>query len=194
MAYRNFKMKAIQTKLQDCYILEPTTIGDSRGYFFESFNSRKFKELTGLEVDFVQDNQSFSTKGVLRGLHAQRGQHAQAKLVRVLQGRVLDVVVDARTDSPTFGKHEAIELSSENNLQVFIPRGFLHGFVVLSESATFFYKCDNFYNRDAECGVKFDDPALGIDWQLEANTLTISEKDQVLPSFNEVFNSNNQTK
>lgn len=180
-------MKITQTKLEGCYILEPNKIGDSRGYFFESFNASKFAELTGRTVDFVQDNQSFSTKGVLRGLHAQAGQYAQAKLVRVLQGAVLDVVLDARPDSPTFGQHEAIELSAENNLQVFIPRGFLHGFVVLSDSATFFYKCDNLYNKDAECGVKFDDPALGINWRLDSSELTISEKDQVLPSFEQVF-------
>lgn len=180
-------MKITQTKLKGCYILEPTKIGDSRGYFFESFNSRKFTELTGEQVDFLQDNQSFSTKGVLRGLHAQAGEHSQAKLVRVLQGTVLDVVVDARADSPTFGQHETIEISAENNLQVFIPRGFLHGFVVLSESATFFYKCDNFYNKESECGVKFDDPALGIDWRLAHDELIISDKDQLLPSFKEVF-------
>ncbi|MGO1242894.1 MAG: dTDP-4-dehydrorhamnose 3,5-epimerase [Sphingobacterium sp.] len=182
-------MKATQTKLQDCYILEPTKIGDSRGYFFESFNSQKFTQLTGLQVNFVQDNQSFSTKGVLRGLHAQAGGHAQAKLVRVLEGKVLDVIVDARADSPTFGQHEAIELSAENNLQVFIPRGFLHGFVVLSDTATFFYKCDNIYNKESECGVQFDDPALGIDWKLDNSVLKISEKDKILPTFEEVFGS-----
>lgn len=174
-------MKVTETKLKGCFILEPTKYGDSRGYFFESFNEQTFKNLTGVEATFVQDNQSFSTYGVLRGLHAQSGEDAQGKLVRVLQGRVLDVAVDIRPDSTTFGEHVAVELSAENNLQLFIPRGFLHGFVVLSETATFFYKCDNFYNREAECGVKFDDPALGIDWILPKEDLIISDKDMVLP-------------
>ncbi|MFD1771509.1 dTDP-4-dehydrorhamnose 3,5-epimerase [Sphingobacterium suaedae] len=180
-------MNITETKLQGCFILEPKKIGDSRGYFFESFNERTFHDLTGTTTHFVQDNQSFSTQGVLRGLHAQAGEYAQAKLVRVLQGRVVDVAVDARLDSPTFGEHVAVELSEENNRQLFVPRGFLHGFVVLSETATFFYKCDNFYNKDSECGVKFDDPALGIKWGVPAEALIISEKDALLPSFQEVF-------
>lgn len=178
-------MKVTETKLKDCLILQPTKFGDSRGYFFESFNERTFEELTGDKVHFVQDNQSFSTRGVLRGLHAQVGEFAQAKLVRVLQGEVLDVAVDVRLGSPTFGQYEAIYLSAENNLQLFIPRGFLHGFVVLSDTAEFFYKCDNFYHRDAECGLRFDDPYLGIDWQLLDHELTISEKDQHLPLWKE---------
>ena len=180
-------MKATETKLKGCFILEPTKFGDSRGHFFESFNEQTFNKLTGTETHFVQDNQSYSTRGVLRGLHAQAGEHAQAKLVRVLEGKVIDVAVDARPDSETFGQHIAIELSAENNLQFFVPRGFLHGFVVLSETATFFYKCDNFYNKESECGVKFDDPALGINWGIDANELVISDKDQVLPSFDTVF-------
>ena len=180
-------MKLTETKLQGCYILEPTKYGDSRGYFFESFNEKVFQELSGASIHFVQDNQSFSTKGVLRGLHAQTGEHAQAKLVRVLQGEVLDIAVDARKDSPTFGRYEAVRLSAENNLQLFIPRGFLHGFVVLSDTAEFFYKCDNFYHKESECGVKFDDPDLGIDWTLPYNELIISDKDAVLPSFREIF-------
>lgn len=174
-------MKVTETKLSGCFIIEPTTYGDSRGYFFESFNEQTFQEHTGTTTRFVQDNQSFSTRGVLRGLHAQRGEHAQAKLVRVLQGRVLDVMVDARPDSPTFGQYETVELSAENNLQVFIPRGFLHGFVVLSDTATFFYKCDNFYHKEAEWGVRYDDPTLAIDWQLSPEELIISDKDQALP-------------
>jgi dTDP-4-dehydrorhamnose 3,5-epimerase len=182
-------MKITETLLKDCYILEPAVFGDSRGYFFESFNARTFNKLTGTQTVFVQDNQSYSTKGVLRGLHAQAGENAQAKLVRVVQGAVLDVAVDARLESPTFGQHVAVELSAENNRQLFVPRGFLHGFVVLSETATFFYKCDNFYNKESECGVKFDDPALGIDWRLPHNELLISDKDQVLPSFKDVFSS-----
>lgn len=180
-------MKVTETKLKGCFILEPTTYGDSRGYFFESFNERSFNELTGTDTHFVQDNQSYSTKGVLRGLHAQAGEYAQAKLVRVLRGKVIDVAVDARQGSPTFGQHVAVELSDENNLQLFVPRGFLHGFVVLSDTATFFYKCDNFYNKESECGVKFDDPALGIDWGIPAAELVISDKDQILPTFKEVF-------
>jgi len=180
-------MKATETKLKGCFILEPAKFGDSRGYFFESFNARTFNELTGTETRFVQDNQSYSTRGVLRGLHAQAGEHAQAKLVRVLEGTVIDVAVDARPGSETFGQHVAVELSAENNLQLFVPRGFLHGFVVLSDTATFFYKCDNFYNRESESGVKFDDPALGIDWGIPAAELIISDKDQILPTFKEVF-------
>ncbi len=180
-------MKATETKLKGCFILEPAKFGDSRGYFFESYNEQTFNRLTGTTTRFVQDNQSYSTRGVLRGLHAQAGEFAQAKLVRVLEGRVVDVAVDARPDSETFGQHVAVELSAENNLQLFVPRGFLHGFVVLSETATFFYKCDNFYNKESECGVKFDDPALGIDWGISAEELIISDKDQILPTFQEVF-------
>jgi len=185
-------MKATETKLKGCFILEPNKYGDNRGYFFESFNERTFNELTDTQTHFVQDNQSYSTRGVLRGLHAQAGEHAQAKLVRVLEGKVIDVAVDARRGSATFGQHVAVELSAENNLQLFVPRGFLHGFVVLSETATFFYKCDNFYNRESECGVKFDDPVLSIDWVLSREDLIISDKDAVLPSFNEVFSKTSE--
>ena len=174
-------MNITETKLKGCFIIEPRKLGDSRGYFFESYNEQAFHRQTGTATRFVQDNQSFSTKGVLRGLHAQRGEYAQAKLVRVLQGCVLDVIVDARPDSATFGQYEAVELSEENNLQVFIPRGFLHGFVVLSDTATFFYKCDNFYQKDAEWGVRYDDPTLAIDWQLPQEELIISDKDKILP-------------
>ena len=138
-------MRIEATPLKDCYIIHDTVFEDSRGYFFESFNRQKFEELTGISAGFVQDNQSSSTRGVLRGLHFQRGEHAQAKLVRVLQGTVLDVAVDIRNDSPTFGKYFALELSDSSRTQLFIPRGFAHGFVVLSERAVFFYKCDNFF-------------------------------------------------
>jgi len=181
-------MKVTETKLGGCFILEPTKFGDNRGYFFESFNEKIFNELTGTTTHFVQDNQSFSTRGVLRGLHAQAGEYAQAKLVRVLEGRVIDVAVDARVDSPTFGEHVAVELSAENNLQLFVPRGFLHGFVVLSDIATFFYKCDNFYNKESECGVRFDDPDLEINWKISVEELIVSDKDLVLPAFTKVFN------
>lgn len=180
-------MKATETHLKGCFIIEPQKFGDSRGYFFESFNSQRFNELTGTETLFVQDNQSYSTKGVIRGLHAQEGMSAQAKLVRVLEGEVIDVAVDARPGSPTFGQHVAIKLSAENNLQLFIPRGFLHGFSVLSETATFFYKCDNFYNKESEQGILYNDPALGIDWGIEAGAELVSDKDIILPTFNEIY-------
>ncbi|MFD0700110.1 dTDP-4-dehydrorhamnose 3,5-epimerase [Myroides pelagicus] len=180
-------MKVIETHLKGCFIIEPQKFGDSRGYFFESFNAKRFNELTNTETLFVQDNQSYSTKGVIRGLHAQQGEFAQAKLVRVLQGKVIDVAVDARPDSPTFGQHVAVELSEENNLQLFIPRGFLHGFSVLSETAVFFYKCDNFYNKDSEQGIIYNDPALGIDWRVEEESEIVSDKDIILPTFNEIY-------
>jgi dTDP-4-dehydrorhamnose 3,5-epimerase len=176
-------MKFIETKLKGCFILEPTLFEDERGYFMESYNQKTFQEQTGTDTVFVQDNQSFSSKGVLRGLHYQCGEHAQAKLVRVLQGEVLDVAVDIRPNSPTYGQYEAILLSEENKLQFFIPRGFAHGFLVLSETATFFYKCDNFYNKESEGGIIYNDSQLNIDWQLQEKELIISEKDQVQPSF-----------
>lgn len=166
--------------LEGLFIIEPQIFKDSRGFFFESFNQRKFKEATGKEVNFVQDNQSSSSYGVLRGLHFQRPPFAQAKLVRVLAGEVLDVVVDIRKDSSTYGKHFSIVLSSEDNLQVFIPKGFAHGFVVLSETATFFYKCDNFYAPDYDSGILFNDQDLGIDWKIPSKDLIISEKDRAL--------------
>jgi len=180
-------MKVTETKLKGCFVLEPTKFGDSRGYFFESFNSNTFNKLTGTATVFVQDNQSYSTRGVLRGLHAQSGEYTQAKLVRVLEGEVLDVAVDVRPGSDTFGEYVAVRLSAENNLQLFIPRGFLHGFVVISETATFFYKCDNFYNKDLECGINPLDETLAIDWGLETKDILLSEKDKDAPSFLTVF-------
>src|SRR5690606_34004884 len=150
-------MKIVNTILPDCIIIEPTIFKDERGYFYESFNEERFNQLIGQNIRFVQDNQSFSTYGVLRGLHFQRGEHAQAKLVRVLKGEVLDVAVDIRPDSSTFGKHFSILLSAENKLQLFIPRGFAHGFVVLSEEAEFFYKCDNYYNKASEACILYSD-------------------------------------
>lgn len=178
-------MKATETNLKGCFILEPTIFGDERGYFFESFNKEKFTELIGNEVNFVQDNQSYSSKGVLRGLHYQTGDYAQAKLVRVLQGTVLDVAVDLRKGSPTFGEHIAAELSLENQKQLFVPRGLAHGFIVLSETAIFFYKCDNFYNKESEGGIIYNDPKLNIDWKLPKNELIISEKDTILPTLDQ---------
>ncbi|WP_271768240.1 dTDP-4-dehydrorhamnose 3,5-epimerase [Aquimarina algiphila] len=177
-------MKAIETKLKGCFILEPSVFEDERGYFFESYNQNKLNELIGQEVNFVQDNQSYSTKGVIRALHYQVGEHAQAKLVRALEGTVLDVAVDLRENSPTFGEYFAVELSAENKKQLFIPRGFAHGFCVLSETATFFYKCDNFYNKSAEGGIIYNDKDLNIDWTIEEDVeLIISEKDRSLPLF-----------
>lgn len=179
-------MKVIETKLKGCFVLEPTIFGDERGYFFESFNKGSFKELTGFEIEFVQDNESYSTKGVLRGLHFQRGDFAQAKLVRVSQGAVLDVAVDIRKNSPTFGQHVAVEISSENKKQLFVPRGFAHGFIVLSDTVTFLYKCDNLYNKASEGGIIYNDPSLNIDWKLAASEFIISEKDKILPTLAEV--------
>ena len=175
-------MTFTETKLKGCFILEPKIIKDERGYFMESFNERTFQEGIGQKVTFVQDNQSFSSKGVLRGLHYQTGEHAQAKLVRVLQGEVLDVAVDIRPDSPTFGQYEAVILSGENQKQFFVPRGFAHGFLVLSETATFFYKCDNFYNKESEGGIIYNDENININWQFSLEDLIISEKDKVQPT------------
>jgi dTDP-4-dehydrorhamnose 3,5-epimerase len=175
-------MKIEATPLKDCYIIHDTVFEDSRGYFFESFNQKTFNNLTGLNVNFVQDNQSKSTKGVLRGLHYQTGEFAQAKLVRVLQGKVLDVAVDLRQSSPTFGKYFAIELTAENRKQFFVPRGFAHGFVVLSNEAVFFYKCDNYYNKPSEGGLIYNDATLNINWQLPETDLLLSDKDKVLPN------------
>lgn len=174
-------MNFIPTKLQGCFIIEPKIINDERGYFMESFNETTFENGIWQKVHFVQDNQSFSTKGVLRGLHYQVGDHAQAKLVRVLQGEVLDVAVDIRPESETFGHYESVVLSGENQTQFFVPRGFAHGFLVLSETATFFYKCDNFYNKASEGGIIFNDQTINIDWQFESEKLLISEKDLVQP-------------
>ncbi len=176
-------MKFTPTNLDGCYVIEPTVLNDERGYFMESFNEKTFQEGVNQEVLFVQDNQSFSTQGVLRGLHYQRGEHSQAKLVRVLSGEVLDVAVDIRPESTSYGQHFSIILSEENNKQLFVPKGFAHGFLVLSESAIFFYKCDNYYNKASEGGIIYNDVSLAIDWHLQQQNLIISEKDQQLPSF-----------
>jgi len=176
-------MTITPTPLEGCLIITPRIFNDDRGYFFESFNQRSFFEATGLDILFVQDNQSFSTKGVLRGLHLQKGEHAQSKLVRVTKGEVLDVAVDLRKASPTYGQYVAERLSAENNKQLFIPRGFAHGFVVLSDEVTFQYKCDNYYNKASEGGLHFADPGINIDWVLPANELLVSEKDEILPFF-----------
>lgn len=175
-------MKFIPTKLEGCFIIEPKIIQDDRGFFMESFNENTFQNGIGKHIHFVQDNQSFSSKGVLRGLHYQTGEHAQAKLVRVLQGEVLDIAVDIRPDSSTYGHYVSVVLSGDNQTQFFVPRGFAHGFLVLSETATFFYKCDNFYNKESEGGLMYNDSTLNIDWQFPTSDLLISEKDQVLPT------------
>jgi len=175
-------MNFISTKLEGCFIIEPKIIQDSRGYFMESFNENSFQNGIGKRVTFVQDNQSFSSKGVLRGFHYQTGEHAQAKLVRVLQGEVLDVAVDIRPNSSTYGQYFSTILSAENQTQFFIPRGFAHAFLVLSETATFFYKCDNFYNKESEGGIIYNDPILNVDCQFPIADMLISEKDQNLPT------------
>ena len=178
-------MRIVQTPLKDCFIIHEKVHGDARGYFIETFNQRDFKAASGLDIQFVQDNQSKSSKGVLRGLHMQRGSSAQAKLVRVLAGSVLDVAVDLRKGSPSFGQHFTIELTAENHKQFFVPAGFAHGFVVLSESATFFYKVDKFYEPGNEVGIMYNDADLNIDWKLADNELILSDKDKVLGSFAE---------
>lgn len=175
-------MNFIPTKLKGCYILEPKVIFDERGYFMESFNEKRFQEGINEEIHFVQDNQSYSTKGVLRGLHYQTGEHAQAKLVRVLSGEVLDVAVDIRPESETYGEYVTVLLSAENQRQFFVPRGFAHGFLVLSETATFFYKCDNFYNKESEGGIIYNDSKINIDWKFPEKDFIISEKDQIQPT------------
>ena len=177
-------MKVISTPIAGVYIVEPRVFEDVRGYFFESYNKAKF-EAAGLHYDFIQDNQSKSSYGTVRGLHFQKGEHVQGKLVRVLEGAVLDVAVDLRKGSPSYGKHVAVELSAENKRQLLIPRGFAHGFSVLSETAVFAYKCDNLYCKDAEGGIRFDDPALGIDWRVEKGKELLSDKDKDLPFFTE---------
>lgn len=176
-------MEIQETGLKDCLIIKPRVFEDPRGYFFESFNKKTFEEQTGLSGNFVQDNQSFSSYGVIRGLHAQSGEFAQAKLVRVLKGEVLDVAVDARPGSPTYGKHISVKLSAENHLQLYVPRGFLHGFSVLSETAEFFYKCDNFYSKASELGVIYNDKDLAIDWMIPDDKAAVSDKDLILNNF-----------
>lgn len=175
-------MPFIETPIQDLLIFEPKILEDARGYFFESFNSAIFAE-KNINTNFVQDNQSKSTYGVLRGLHYQLNPFAQAKLVRVISGEVLDVAVDIRQNSPTFGEHFSIILSAENKKQLYIPRGFAHGFVVLSETAEFFYKCDNFYSKEHDAGIIYFDPSLKIDWKLKHDEILVSEKDNNLPEF-----------
>ena len=173
-------MNVLKTEIEGVFIIEPKVFQDSRGYFFESFNKKEFEEKVG-PVDFVQDNESRSTYGVVRGLHYQKGVHSQSKLVRVIVGKVLDVAVDLREGSPTYGKHVAVELSAENHRQFFIPKGFAHGFSVLSETVVFQYKCDSFYCPASEGAVAWDDPELGIDWGIPKEKVILSEKDRNHP-------------
>lgn len=180
------KMKIEATPLKDCFIIHNHYHGDQRGYFVESYNQQAFEIATGLQINFVQDNQSLSQKGVLRGLHFQQGEYAQAKLVRVLKGKVLDVVVDLRKNSPSYAKHFSVELSEDSHTQLFVPKGFAHGFVVLSTDAIFFYKVDQYYHKAADAGICYNDPAFSIDWQLSNSELILSEKDKSLPTLAEI--------
>ena len=176
-------MNVIETTLKGCFIVQPQVFKDKRGYFVENYNQKEFNNALGLEVKFVQDNESQSSKGVLRGLHYQLGEYAQAKLVRVIKGRVLDVVVDLREHSTTFGEHFSIELSEANKTQLFVPRDFAHGFIVLEDETIFSYKCDNFYHKASEAGILYNDEDLNIDWQLPNSEFILSDKDIVLPKF-----------
>ena len=176
-----------ETYLKGCYIITPDIHNDSRGEFFESFNKQAFEKDTGIHIEFVQDNQSTSIRNVLRGLHFQTEPHKQAKLVRVIQGEVLDICVDIRKGSDTFGKHFSILLNSNDNKQLFIPGGFAHGFLTLSESAIFCYKCDRYYNKDSERGIIYNDRDLNIDWGIKENEVLLSEKDRILPAFKSLF-------
>ena len=170
------------TFIKDLVVLTPDVFEDARGYFFEGYNKNKMRSL-GIDIEFVQDNQSFSQRGTLRGLHYQNPPYAQAKLIRVIQGEIMDVSLDLRKDSPTYGQHFTIRLSSENKKQLLVPQGFAHGFSVLSETAVVLYKCDQFYNKASEGGIRFDDPTLNIDWGMDLKEAIVSEKDLVLPDF-----------
>lgn len=185
-------MKITETEIEGVVIIEPQLFGDERGYFFESFSQREFNAAVR-PVGFVQDNESKSVYGVIRGLHFQRGEHSQSKLVRVVQGAVLDIAVDIRKGSPTFGKYVAVELSEHNKRQLFIPRGFAHGFSVLTPEVIFQYKCDNYYNKESEGAIAWDDPLLAIDWRIPADKVILSEKDKHHPTLSaagELFNYN----
>ena len=175
-------MKIEQTPIQDLVIITPTVFADERGYFMESYNKTKLRDL-GIDIEFVQDNQSFSKKGTLRGLHYQNPPYAQTKLVRVLEGEIIDVAVDLRKESPTYGQSFAIQLTAENKKQLLVPQGFAHGFSVISETAVVMYKCDQFYDKASEGGIRFDDATLNIDWGMDLKDAIVSEKDLILPDF-----------
>lgn len=181
-------MKLQKTPLKDCFVLKPAIIRDKRGLFYETYNQDAFKTISGIKTEFVQDNLSISTKGVLRGLHFQRGEKAQAKLVQVVKGRVLDIVVDIRRGSETFGKSFSIILDDVERLQLYVPRGFAHGFITLSEESIFSYKCDNYYDKASEGGIIYNDATLALDWHLPEGELIISEKDLELPTWEEALN------
>lgn len=181
-------MTVEETYLKDCYVISPRIFEDSRGQFFESFNKLRFEEITGVTTEFVQDNQSISKKGTLRGLHLQIGKHQQAKLVNVVVGKVLDVCVDLRKDSKTFGEHFSLILDASEHKQLFVPKGFAHGFVALSEKVIFSYKCDNYYNKASERGIIYNDQTLNIDWNYPESELILSEKDKSLPTFQSYCN------
>ena len=178
-------MRILKTDIEGVYIIEPHLFEDERGYFFEAFSERKFAELTGIETRFVQDNESRSAKGVVRGLHFQLPPHAQSKLVRVVRGKILDIAVDIRRGSPTFGHYVAVELSEHNHRQLFIPRGFAHGFSTLEGDAIVEYKCDNYYAPESEGAIRWDDPTLAIDWKVADNEAIVSAKDKENPLFEE---------
>jgi len=178
-------MNIIKTEFPGLVIVEPKVFGDARGYFFESYNEKVLSDI-GIQTVFKQDNQSFSKYGVIRGLHFQMNPHAQTKLIRVIEGTIYDVALDLRKDSPMFGKWFGLELSAENKLQLYIPQGFAHGFSVLSEQAVILYKCDNFYNPQSEGGVLYKDPALNIDWKIDAAEAIVSDKDKILPTFDQL--------
>jgi dTDP-4-dehydrorhamnose 3,5-epimerase len=174
-----------KTAIEDLVIITPAVFEDSRGYFFEAYNQAKFHE-NGINYKFIQDNQSYSRRGVIRGLHLQINPFAQAKLVRVLEGEILDVAVDLRKNSATYGQHVSVILSAANKKQLMVPHGFAHGFSVLSETASVMYKVDQLYHKESERGIRFDDPTLAIDWQLSPDEIIVSDKDLVLPGFNEI--------
>lgn len=174
-----------KTTIQDLVIITPRVFEDSRGFFFEAYNQAKFNE-NGINYQFIQDNQSFSKRGVIRGLHLQINPFAQAKLVRVLEGEILDVAVDLRKKSPTYGQHFSVVLSADNKKQLMVPHGFAHGFSVLSETASVMYKVDGLYNKESERGIRYDDPTLAIDWQLSPEEVIVSDKDLILPSFDDI--------
>lgn len=180
-------MNVTETHLKGCYIIEPKVFIDERGSFFESYQKEKLGKALGLELNFVQHNQSVSKQGVLRGLHFQKGEYAQAKLIQVVKGEVLDVIVDLRLESKTFGQHFKINLSDSTNKLIYIPKGMAHGFLVLSEEAIFSYHCDNYYHKDSEAGIIFDDPDLAIAWNCDLDKIILSDKDRVLPTFKMLY-------
>lgn len=180
-------MQITETHLKGCYIIEPKIFEDERGFFFESYKKNEFEQVTGRSIDFVQHNQSISKRGVLRGLHLQTGEHAQSKLISVVKGEVLDVVVDFREDSKTFGQHFKLRLSEENKKSIFIPKGMAHGFLTLSEEAVFTYKCDAYYQPASESGILYSDDALNIDWEYPKEALILSKKDRKLPTLKQLY-------